>query len=265
VLEERRKVGPFVTRERYRLPDGSISTWSSRRRRKTGRAEEHTERLRHPWWRPGLIGWWVAVLFMLGSLAFALGPFPPYADAVAASAVAVTYFVGSLFFTSAGYLQFVQTINAAPGVAADGRRFRLVAWQPHRIDWWSAGVQSIGTLMFNRSTFSAMNTALSTRQDQRLVWTPDMLGSIAFMIASTLAWIEVCHGWWSWRPGDTSWRIVALNLLGSIAFLISAVGAFIEPSKGEVLSVPVANLGTFVGAICFFVGAMLLIPELGDR
>ena len=264
VLEERRKVGPFVTRERYTLPDGSHRTWNSRRHRKTGRPEEHSERLGHPWWRPRLIGWWVAVLFMVGSAAFTLGPFPPYDGAVSASTVAMTYFVGSLFFTTAGYLQFVQTINAAPEADAP-RRHRLVAWQPHRIDWWAAGVQSVGTLAFNRSTFNAMDAALSTQQQERLVWAPDMLGSIAFMVASTLAWIEVCDGWWGWHPGDTPWRIVALNLLGSIAFLVSAVAAYIDPSTGEVLSLSLANLGTFVGAVCFFLGALLLIPELSDR
>jgi hypothetical protein len=265
VLEERRKVGPFVTRERYALPDGSHRTWNSRRHRKTGRPEEHSERFARPWWRPRLIGWWVAVLFMVGSAAFALGPFPPYDDAVAPSTVAMTYFVGSLFFTSAGYLQFVQTINAAPEGADDTPRRRLLAWQPHRIDWWAAGVQSLGTLAFNRSTFNAMNAALSTQQQERLVWAPDMLGSIAFIVASTLAWLEVCHGWWGWHPGDTPWRIVALNLLGSIAFLISAVAAYLDPTTGEVLSLPLANLGTFVGALCFFWGALLLIPELSDR
>lgn len=59
--------------------------------------------------------------------------------------------------------------------------------------------------------------------------------------------------------------MVALNLAGSIAFQLSAIAAFIRPATGELLSVPVANLGTFVGAIGFLVGAMLLIPEMADR
>lgn len=76
---------------------------------------------------------------------------------------------------------------------------------------------------------------------------------------------EVCHGWWRWRPQDIPWRIVALNLAGSIAFQLSALAAFIRPVTGEVANVPVANLGTFVGALCFLTGAVLLIPELADR
>ena len=124
---------------------------------------------------------------MVGSSLFALGSFPPYANGTNPTVVGITYFVGSIFFTSAGYLQFVQTINT-PEEAGEGRhRTRLFAWQPHRIDWWSASVQSIGTLLFNRSTFNAMDAALSISQQERLVWAPDMFGSIAFMIASTLA------------------------------------------------------------------------------
>jgi hypothetical protein len=85
------------------------------------------------------------------------------------------------------------------------------------------------------------------------------------MVASKLGWIEVCHGWWRWQPGDTSWKIVALNLGGSIAFQISAFAAFIRPQTGEIANLPIANLGTFVGAVCFFLGALLLIPEMADR
>jgi len=162
----------------------------------------------------------------------------------------------------------VQAVNAAhpPAPApGSGSRVRLIAWQPDRIDWWSASVQSIGTVLFNISTFSAMDATFTQQQQERLVWAPDMLGSIAFMIASTLAWLEVCHGAWRWDPPDTSWKIVALNLGGSIAFQISAVAAFIRPQTGEIVSLPISNLGTFVGALAFLVGAALLIPEMDDR
>lgn len=268
VLEQRLKVGPFITRERYRLPDGSHRTWASRRHRKTGRVEEQRQPIDHPWWRPRLLGWWVAALFIVGAFLFALGSFPPYANHVDVRVVGVTYFIGSLFFTSAGYLQYMQTINApeelTPGVATATRR-RYLAFQPHRIDWWAASVQSIGTLLFNVSTFSAMHMAFTVQQQERRVWVPDMFGSIAFMVASTLAWIEVCDGWWAWRPHDTPWRIVALNLIGSIAFQISAIAAFIRPATGEVANASLANLGTFVGAIGFLLAAALLIPELADE
>ena len=57
-------------------------------------------------------------------------------------------------------------------------------------------------------------------------------------------------------------RIAAINMLGSIAFAISAVGAFVVPSSGELLSLPLVNIFTFIGALMFFVGAALLIPAM---
>ena len=259
VAEERSKVGPFVTRERFRLEDGTGHLWSSRRHRKGH------ERLRahSVWWQPGAIGWWIAVLFAIGSFLFALGVVPSYAEAVGGLLDAWTFFVGSVFFTSAGYLQFLQAINAPVDVGGTDRvTFRLFAWQPHRIDFWACGIQSLGTLWFNVSTFAATRSALDAEQAHRMIWRPDLLGSIAFIVASWLAWAEVCHGWFAWRPRDVSWWIVAMNLGGSIAFLVSAFAAYIDPDTGTVWRLPLANVGTFVGAVGFFVGALLLVPEM---
>jgi YrhK-like protein len=268
VIVETRTVGPFVTRQTYRLADGADRTWSSRRHRKVGLIHEQRRSLDRPWWQPRLLGWWIAALFMLGSFLFALGALPWYADLVTSRVVGLTFFVGSLIFTTAGYLQYVETINAPDRPGTDGhtrQRTRFLAWQPRRIDWWVASVQSVGTVLFNVSTATAMIEQFTLRQQERLVWAPDMFGSVAFLVASALAWLEFCHGWWRWQPRDVSWRIVALNLGGSIAFQVSALAAFIRPATGELLSVPVANLGTFVGAIGFLLGAALLIPEMADR
>jgi len=257
--EEHSKVGPFITRETYRLEDGSRRRWSSRRHRKGH------ERLtgRTVFWQPRALGWWIAVLFAMGSFLFALGVVPSYAAAVGAVVDAWTFFVGSLFFTTAGYLQFVQAINAPPEVGVTERApFRLFAWQPHRIDFWACGIQSLGTLWFNWSTFAATRSALDAEQAHKMIGRPDLLGSIAFIVASWLAWVEVCHRWFAWRPRDVSWWIVAANLGGSIAFLISAFAAYSDPETGTVWRLPLANLGTFVGAVGFFVGALLLIPEM---
>ena len=78
-------------------------------------------------WRPRDIAWRTATLFMVGSFCFALGAAPGFSSVAPTSVCGVVFFVGSLFFTSAGYSQFVQAINEDP--PADGRR-RLMAWQP---------------------------------------------------------------------------------------------------------------------------------------
>jgi hypothetical protein len=213
------------------------------------------------WWAPAERGWWIAVLFAVGSFLFALGTVPAYVQAVGITPDAVTYFVGSIFFTSAGFLTYREAVDAG---SLPGPHRRVFVRQRGRIDWWSSGVQLVGTLFFNISTANAIRVGLSATAARHPVWRPDALGSICFLVASALAWLEVSHRWWSWRPSSWSWWIAGLNLIGSIAFGVSAVAAFVVPSTGQLWSSPVANFGTFVGALCFLAGAILLLPERMD-
>ena len=48
---------------------------------------------------------WMAASFAIGSTCFLVGPFPGYAELVGAEADAITFFVGSIFFTAGGALQ----------------------------------------------------------------------------------------------------------------------------------------------------------------
>jgi hypothetical protein len=214
------------------------------------------------WWAPGAIGWWTGVLFAAGSVCFALGAAPRFVDAVGVAADGVTFFVGSLFFTAAACLTYLQVAGGSrvPRNAGAAGWRHLVTWQPHGIEWWAAFVQLVGTVLFNVSTFDAMLEHLSASQADRLVWTPDAFGSICFLVASGLAWAEVSHGWWSWRPRSLAWLITASNIVGSIAFGASAVASHIVPASGQPRNVTLMNLGTFVGALCFLAGAVLLLP-----
>jgi hypothetical protein len=200
---------------------------------------------------------------MVGSACFALGAVPGWADLVGVTADNVTFFVGSIFFTSAATLQYLETVNADPIAGERGlhRRLRFLTWEPRRIDWWACAVQLVGTVWFNVSTFAALLDGLDAAQTARLVWRPDAYGSVCFLVASALAWLEVGHAWLSWRPASLSWWIALLNLVGSIAFGISAVAAYVVPDSGEPVNAELVNLGTFVGAICFLVGGLLLLPE----
>ena len=93
------------------------------------------------------------------------------------------------------------------------------------------------------------------------MWRPDAVGSICFLVASALAWAEVSHGR-LFRPLFTlSGWIAMLNLLGSVAFGVSAIAAKVVSGSGAPRNVELVNLGTFVGALCFLVGALLLLPE----
>jgi len=250
-------MGPFVTFIEYERPDGIVARWDSRRHRK------HADEGDGPggtWWAPRARGWWIAVLFAVGSALFALGAVPGYAGAVGGRSDSITFFVGSLFFTAAGFLQYRESVDSGPDGPTRGWK-RVFAYRPHQIDWWASAVQLVGTLFFNVSTANAVRIDLSAQAAHQHVWRPDALGSVCFLVASGLAWFEVCHGWLAWRPRSLAWWITLANLVGSIAFGASAVGAYIVPSTGQIRNVGLSNLGTFVGALCFLGGAILLMPE----
>ena len=172
----------------------------------------------------------------------------------------MTFFLGSLFFTSAAFLTYREAVDAAP-VGENPSHRRVFVFQPRRIDWWASAVQLAGTLYFNVSTGAAMQVDLVVQTADRYVWRPDVIGSICFLVASALAWFEVCHGWIAWRPRSWSWWITLVNLLGSIAFGVSAVASYVIPATGALRDAAQANLGTLVGAMLFLVGALLLLPE----
>jgi hypothetical protein len=254
--------GPFVTTEVFRRPDGTLVRWHSRTYRKGSAASTHTAD-EPVWWRPRRRSWWMAVLFAVGSLCFVVGAVSSQWGSSSRPAIGVIFFVGSIFFTAAGYLQCVEAAGVEHRFdpARPRHRWRPASWEPKRIDWLAALVQLIGTLLFNISTFAAMNHNLTTHQVNARVWAPDVFGSAAFLISSTLAFAEVCHRWLCLRFRSLSWWIVAVNLLGSIAFGVSAIASLTEPSTGEAVSARLANAGTSVGGLCFLAGALLLIPE----
>ncbi len=244
----------FIESER---PDGLVARWDSRRQRKHTAPERASG---GTWWDPGARGWWIGVLFAVGAALFALGALPGYADAVGIRADAITFFLGSLFFTGAGFLQYRESVDAADGGPAHGWR-RVFVYRPRQIDWWATAIQLIGTLYFNISTGNAVRVELTAQAAHQHVWRPDALGSACFLIASGLAWFEVCHGWVAWSPQRLAWWITLLNLMGSIAFGGSAVTGYIVPATGEIHNSELSNLGTLIGALCFFTGAILLLPE----
>ena len=207
------------------------------------------------------LGVWTAWLFIVGATLFAAGSFPAYAQLVDPGVVGATFFVGSLFFTSAAFGQFLLVINDARADDAAFRSFELWARQTTSLVWWAAVVQLAGTVAFNVSTFTAMADGFSTTQTNVLVWAPDAAGSIAFLVASQLGWLAVCGRLWCIRRDDVDWWMAALNYAGSIFFGLAAIGALTLPTTGDELNITLVNVGTFIGAICFLVGAYLLMPE----
>ena len=186
----------------------------------------------------------MALFFALGSTCFLIGPFPGYAQLVGGRADAVTFFIGSLLFTAGGSLQ---TLIAFPERRSP---------EGGRAGWWTAAIQSAGTLFFNVTTYQALHTALSNPGYDRLVWRPDALGSICFLVSGAIAYgASARHGWLPAR-GRTGWWEPAINLLGCIFFGAAAVAGYLVPSSGSVINLAAANWNTALGAACFLACAL---------
>jgi hypothetical protein len=207
----------------------------------------------------------IAWLFMLGASCFALGAIPAYMRAVGASADAMTFFVGSIFFTSASYCQLLQAQSPGMTGVDEQRQHTHIqaqswAWRPQDKNWLAAATQFPGTLFFNISTFVATVNNLTAAEADKHVWRPDVFGSVLFLVASAYAISALGVGFWGLRLRVLPWWIAWLNMLGSVAFMASALASFVLPSTDTLIDIPLANAGTFLGAVCFLIGAALLLP-----
>ena len=176
----------------------------------------------------------MALAFAIGSFGFVVGPMPGYIDLVGPTADGATFFIASIFFTIGGALQ------------------SRLAWVDRdvppsgRANLWAALIQSAGTLFFNVTTYRALSTAISNPDYNRLVWRPDALGSVCFLVSGFITWRAIGNK--GWQP--------AVNMLGCVFFGISAVAGYVVPSTGTELQLAAANLNTALGAICFLVCAV---------
>ncbi len=79
-----------------------------------------------------------------------------------------------------------------------------------------------------------------------------MVGSFCFVIASP-PWMSDLHN-----------DVAGLAyFIGSILFGLSAIASVVLPKTGEQLNLELATWGTPGGALCFLVGAYLLVPRRG--
>jgi hypothetical protein len=175
----------------------------------------------------------IGVLFMIGSACFAVASLPA-ASSLSDEAVGAVYFVGSIFFTTAAFEQL-----------------RVARGEGSQV--WAAAVQFAGTISFNVTTFFGMYDHFSAHRSDLLVWSPDAVGSVCFLVSSVLAELAVLHAVLVVR------RSATLNLVGSVAFGVSAIAAFVIPDTDELLNASLATSMTLVGALCFLWAARILV------
>lgn len=184
-------------------------------------------------------------LFAIGSTLFAVATLPGMAATAGAGLSNLLCFVGSWFFTTAGWMQLVL---ARPALG---------------VGWYSAATQFAGTILFNISTGAAL-WAHAVKPERRLVWAPDMAGSVAFLISGALGIVAVTAvvGLIEFKARD--WQAEWINMIGCIAFGVSALGAFVTES-GVTEDALLANAGTFIGALCFLAAALLVLPRRAKK
>ncbi|MGE3289403.1 MAG: hypothetical protein AB7J32_25355 [Pseudonocardia sp.] len=254
--------GPLISREQWQHPDGSIATWESRLARKRGFIEVV---------RDGIVERIMArpavavrlrrcndlsgVSFFLGGALFTLGALLAQYEVAPTLTINWTFLIGGFWFSTGAYAALVQEVNSPRKIGDDGKLvahpWRWWAYEPNRPGWLAAFVLFCGTLAFAISLVDAFLTGLSTGQANRLIWAPQMVGCVLFLVSGHIAIMEVCHGRLRFLPSSLGWWIVIVNQLGSWLFLLSGLAAFVRPVTGEVISVGLINWGTAWGAACF--------------
>ncbi len=205
------------------------------------------------------MGW----LFVIGSACFAVGVVFSLSTSWSPVVGALTFFVGSIFFTSASSIQMRLAWRSGPEGPTASTTAALLSRAPA---WTSSWIQWIGTIFFNVTTLAAL-VDLSGRQavENQVIWRPDAVGSILFLVSSAIALMPDVRRHRHGHARDRSWTISTFNMVGSIFFGISAVGAYVVPSTNELLNARWSNGGTLLGALCFLVGAWLVIPRRVSR
>lgn len=184
-------------------------------------------------------------LFAAGSSLFALATAPGFSAVAGAGATNWLCFIGSWFFTTAAWMQL------------------MLATPSQKLQWLSAAIQFAGTVLFNISTGAAVWAhAIGVRR--HAVWAPDALGSMAFLVSAALGVAAASIAIGLIALGSRDWQAEWINMIGSIAFGASAVGAFVRDT-GITEDELVANLGTFLGALCFLGAALLVLPRFRKR
>src|ERR1700744_6342438 len=200
-----------------------------------------------------------AAAFLVGGSLFGIGAVLSQAHIGGPRLAAVVYMVGGVFFSTGGYASVLLAINA-PHRRRDGtwapRPWRWWAREPRNYDYLAAAVLFAGTIVFGINLVDSLLGALTPTQEDRLVWNPDIIGCLLFLIAGFIAMIDISGTWWRIRGENLGWWIVFVNQVGSVLFMVSGVPPFAR-ADGDMIAVGIANWGTLTGALCFAVaGAM---------
>ena len=167
---------------------------------------------------------------------------------------AATFFIGALFFTLAAFIQLALSGRTPP---------RRGSNRADRADWWGVGgavrrhpvlqhEHERGARRPSVNTDTLVGSGWRTRR-------PRVRSASSSPVPSR--WSATTDARGCGTRSARSWRCTWLNMVGSVFFGLSAIGAYVLPATADFVSLLWANLGTFLGALCFLVAALLSRPR----
>lgn len=278
----------------YQLPDGSRYTWQARQHRKGAGPSLWADRvglrttgtgkpmpIGNPWrrfWAPDRLAWWVAVAFMLGSVFFVLGATGSLIPSVFGGPnrmsmfAEANYFAGATLYTLGIYCQLLEGLNTDERI--DPYR---ESHAPKRFRWFSTHLADLarldiliplvfltGSLVFNYETTDSLGSSLGLLANAGL-WQTSLFGSIFFLLAGLLQYLEAGHRYFSISTRNISWWIGVLFTLGGIGFIIGCLPGLHSlglPTAKEESGPLIVKVGFLLGGLAYSVGSYLMLPEL---
>ena len=99
-----------------------------------------------------------------------------------------------------------------------------------RPGWVSAFVLFCGTLAFAISLVDVFLSDLTHRRLDHLIWAPEMVGCVLFLVSGHIGIIEVCHGRLRLMPRSLGWWIVTSTSSGPGLFFALRAGG-LRPAR----------------------------------
>jgi len=180
-----------------------------------------------------------ATSFVIGGSLFAIGAGLAQADVGGPLLPASVFLAGGVFFCSGGSSSI------------------LLAARGPRLEQLSALVLFAGTLVFAINLVDSFIAELTPVQQDRLIWSPDIVGCALFLVSGHFAMVGITGTWVPRHPPHRlGWWIVVVNQVGSVLFMVSAVASFVH-RDGDLVAAGIANWGTLTGALCFAIAGVM--------
>ncbi len=180
-----------------------------------------------------------ATSFVIGGSLFAIGAGLAQADVGGPLLPAGVFLAGGVFFCSGGAFSI------------------LLAARGPGLEQLSALVLFAGTLVFAINLVDSFIAELTPVQQDRLIWSPDIVGCALFLASGHFAMVGITGTWFPRHPPhELGWWIVVVNQVGSVLFMVSAVASFVH-RDGDLIAAGIANWGTLTGALCFAIAGVM--------